>query len=325
VQLEPAVLGTYGDPPSGHRLPAATRLGGVVLRVADLARSVDYYETVLGLRVLTRTDSEAVLTPHGDDRALVTLRERKGARAHPSRGRLGLFHFAILMPDRASLARFVQHLLEIGVRPGAGDHGVSEAFYLQDPDNLGIEVYADRPRSTWTRRGKELAMGTDPMGIENLLTAAGDQPWTGMPTGTVMGHLHLHVGDLATTTKFYSESLGLDRMVWSYPGALFLAAGGYHHQLGTNTRVGPDAQPAAEEDVHLLEWTIECPSGPSSSAWTRAWPRGGHSFERNGGELTTKDPWGHPAEDSRGCVTPWRREPRSCERIRSRVFDRSHP
>jgi catechol 2,3-dioxygenase len=292
VQLEPAVLGTYGDPPSGHRLPAATRLGGVVLRVADLARSVDYYETVLGLRVLTRTDSEAVLTPHGDDRALVTLRERKGARAHPSRGRLGLFHFAILMPDRASLARFVQHLLEIGVRPGAGDHGVSEAFYLQDPDNLGIEVYADRPRSTWTRRGKELAMGTDPMGIENLLTAAGDQPWTGMPTGTVMGHLHLHVGDLATTTKFYSESLGLDRMVWSYPGALFLAAGGYHHHLGTNLWAGANATAPGVDEAQLLEWTIVLPAATDVTTVAQNLTRGGATVLHEGTSIIVADPWG---------------------------------
>lgn len=292
MRPEPAVPGSYGEAPSGYRLPAATRLGGVVLRVSDLARSVDYYQTVLGLRVLTRTDGEAVLTPHGDDRALVTLRERKGARAHPSRGRLGLFHFAILMPDRPALARFVQHLLEIGVRPGAGDHGVSEAFYLQDPDNLGIEVYADRPRSTWMRRGRELAMGTDPMDFENLLAAAGDAPWTGMPAGTVMGHLHLHVGDLAGTTGFYSESLGLDRMVWSYPGALFLAAGGYHHHLGTNLWAGANATPPGEDEAQLLEWTMVLPTAGDVTAAAHSITRGGGSALHEGTSAVVADPWG---------------------------------
>jgi catechol 2,3-dioxygenase len=289
---EAALPGSYGEPPSGYRLPAATRLGGVVLRVSDLARSVDYYETVLGLRVLSRSADEAVLTPHGDDRALVTLRERKGARPHPSRGRLGLFHFAILMPDRPSLARFVGHLLEIGVRPGAGDHGVSEAFYLQDPDNLGIEVYADRPRTTWQRRGRELAMGTDPMDIENLLAAAGDAPWTGMPNGTVMGHLHLHVGDLATTTKFYSESLGMDRMVWSYPGALFLAAGGYHHHLGTNLWAGPTATPPGEDEAQLLEWTMVLPTAQDVTATVQSLTRSGASVLHEGTSAIVADPWG---------------------------------
>jgi len=289
---ELALPGSYGLAPSGYRLSDATQLGGVVLRVSDLSRSVDYYESVLGLRVLSRSAGEAVLTAHGDERPLVTLRERAGARSHPSRGRLGLFHFAILMPDRPSLARFVGHLLEIGVRPGAGDHGVSEAFYLQDPDNLGIEVYADRPRTTWMRNDRELAMGTDPMDVENLLAAAGDAPWTGMPKGTVMGHLHLHVGDLTTTTKFYSESLGMDRMVWSYPGALFLAAGGYHHHLGTNLWAGSNATPPGEDEAQLLEWTIVLPSAQDVSATAQSLTRGGASVLHEGTSVVVADPWG---------------------------------
>jgi catechol 2,3-dioxygenase len=292
VQLEPADPGTYGEQPSGYRLPAATRLGGVVLRVSDLARSVQYYEQVIGLRVLTRSAGEAVLAPHGDERALVTLRERKGARSHPSRGRTGLFHFAILMPDRPSLARFVQHLLEIGVRPGAGDHGVSEAFYLQDPDNLGIEVYADRPRSTWTRRGRELAMGTGSVDIENLLAATGDEPWSGMPSGTVMGHLHLHVGDLERTSKFYSESLGMDRMVWTYPHALFLAAGGYHHHLGTNLWAGTSATPPGEDEAQLLEWTMVLPSASDVAAAAASVAGAGGRVEHEGADVVVADPWG---------------------------------
>jgi catechol 2,3-dioxygenase len=292
MTIEPARPGTYGAPPSGYRLPAATRLGGVGLRVSDLARSVDYYEQVLGLRVLTRSDSEAVLTAHGDDRALVTLRERKGARAHPSRGRLGLFHFAILLPDRPSLARFVAHLLELGLRPGAGDHLVSEAFYLQDPDNLGIEVYADRPRETWMRNGAELAMGTDPIDVEELLKAAGNTPWAGMPAGTVMGHVHLHVGDLATTTKFYSESLGMDRMVWSYPGALFLAAGGYHHHLGTNLWAGTNATPPGEDEAQLLEWTMILPAISDVTATAQSLARGGAELLHDGTSVVVADPWG---------------------------------
>src|SRR5205085_6381729 len=144
----------------------------------------------------------AVLAAHGDEAPLVVLEERTGVRPAPRRGRLGLYHFAILLPDRASLGRFMLHLGELGVRAGASDHLVSEAFYLQDPDNLGIEVYADRPRDTWRRVGRELMMATDPIDAAGLAQAAGGAPWRGMPAGTTMGHVHLHVGDIDTGSAF---------------------------------------------------------------------------------------------------------------------------
>src|ERR671920_1258612 len=134
----------------------------------------------------------AVLASNGDDTPLVELRELRGARPVPRKGTLGLYHFAVLLPDRPSLGRFVRHLAEIGVRAGAGDHLGSESFYLQDPDNLGIEVYADRPRSTWRRVGRELMMATDPVDVGGLLQAAGQETWTGAPAGTTVGHVHLH-------------------------------------------------------------------------------------------------------------------------------------
>ena len=143
---QPALPGTYGEPPKGHRLPDATRLGRVVLQVADLSRSVRFYESVLGFRTISRSAHGALLGTLTSDRVVLELRERQGARQVAGRSRLGLYHFAILLPDRPSLGRFVRHLGDIGVRAGAGDHVVSEAFYLSDPDGLGIEVYADRPR-----------------------------------------------------------------------------------------------------------------------------------------------------------------------------------
>src|SRR5918995_7464283 len=235
---ESAEPGSYGQPPRGFRLPAATRLGQARLQVADLTRSVSFYQDVLGLRVIDADGPDAVLGPNGDDTRLVELREQRGARPVPRKGALGLYHFAILLPDRPSLGRFVRHLGEVGERAGAGDHLVSEAFYLSDPDGLGIEVYADRPRETWRRVGRELMMATDPVDVAGLLEAAGTTAWSGMPAGTVMGHVHLHVGDLEQAAAYYGEGIGFDRTVWPYPGALFLAAGGYHHNLGTNTWAG---------------------------------------------------------------------------------------
>jgi catechol 2,3-dioxygenase len=294
---ETASPGSYGQAPRDFRLPDATRLGRVRLQVADLTRSLAFYQEVLGLRPIERAAGRAVLAAHGDDAPLVELRERAGARAALHRGALGLYHFAILLPDRSSLGRFVRHLGDIGVRVGAGDHLVSESLYLQDPDNLGIEVYADRPHSTWRRVGRELMMATDPVDIPGLLQAAGDVPWSSMPSGTTIGHVHLHVGDLDQASAFFSEALGFDRTVWHYPGALFLAAGGYHHHLGTNTWAGSGAVPAAEEDARLLEWTIELPDGTSVSAAGESLTRGGYSIlwegdSDHGGELVTRDPWG---------------------------------
>lgn len=290
----PATSGSYGEPPSGFRLPQATRLGEVRLQVSDLARSLAFYEATLGLRVLRRDGARVVLAPHGDDRPLVELAERPGARPRPMRGRLGLYHFAILLPDRESLGSFVRHLGDIGARAGAGDHLVSEAFYLQDPDNLGIEVYADRPRDAWRRVGRELMMATDPVDVPALVAAAGQGAWAGMPAGTVMGHVHLQVGDTARAGEFYGEALGFDRTVWSYPGALFFAAGGYHHHLGTNTWAGHGAVAPGDDEARLLEWTIEVPDDGSLAAAGDSLSRGGFAVQREpgAGGLVTRDPWG---------------------------------
>jgi catechol 2,3-dioxygenase len=217
------------------RLPDDIALGPVRLQVADLSRSLAYYGELLGFRMLERTPEAATLAAQGSDEALVRLVERPGATPVARRGRLGLYHFAILLPNRAALGRFVAHLAAAGTRAGASDHRVSEALYLTDPDGLGIEVYADRPRAEWEWRDGELVMGTDPLDLNSLVVAAGGERWTGMPPGTRMGHLHLHVGALGPAEEFYGQALGMETMVRRYPGALFLSAGGYHHHLGVNT------------------------------------------------------------------------------------------
>lgn len=293
----PAVAGSYGEAPRGFRLPAAAGLREVHLQVGDIERSLAFYQDTLGLRVRQRDGTKAVLAAHDADAPLVALHERAGAKPVPRRGRLGLYHFAILLPDRAALGRFVRHLGEIGAPAGAADHLVSEALYLQDPDNLGIEVYADRPRETWTRSGRELMMATDPLDVAGLVRAAGDTAWTGMPAGTVIGHVHLHVGSIEQSAAFYSEALGFDRMVWHYPGALFLGAGGYHHHLGTNIWAGSNAQPAAADEAQLLEWTIVLPDARSVDAAAASVERAGFVVERtvdaaSGEGVVTRDPWG---------------------------------
>jgi catechol 2,3-dioxygenase len=281
----------YGLAPPDYRLPAATTLGTVRLQVADLGKSLAYYEGVLGLRLLDRADRIARLGAADALTPLLELHEHPGAAAVPRRGRLGLYHFAILLPDRPSLGRFVRHLSEIGERAGMSDHLVSEAIYLTDPDGLGIEVYADRPRSAWRQENGQLAMATMALDVEDLLRAAGSGPWAGMPAGTVMGHVHLFVDDLDRAAAFYHAGLGLDKTVWSYPGALFLSAGGYHHHLGTNTWAA-GAAPAGPDDARLLEWELVLPTAADAAAALASLERSGAGVERAGASGVVRDPWG---------------------------------
>ncbi len=281
----------YGIAPPGYRLPEATRLGRVRLRVASLERSLPFYEQVLGFRTLHRDGDVAVLGAHGDDRPLVELHARERVRPVPRSGLLGLYHFAILLPDRAALGRFLAHLGALGVRAGMSDHLVSEAIYLQDPDNLGIEVYADRPRSAWEHRERELTMTTVPLDARSVVSAAGGMPWTGMPSGTTIGHVHLHVGDVDRASRFYHEGLGFDRVVWSYPGALFLSAGGYHHHLGTNIWAA-HAPPAGADDAGLIDWEILVPSGADVAAAAASLHEQGTSVVTATSAAEAEDPWG---------------------------------
>ena len=290
-QLPDAARDQYGIRPKGYRLPESTHLGRVRLQVADLDRSLAFYERVLGMRVIKRTPDSVSLGPHGEDREIVHLTQLRTARPVPRRGLLGLYHFAILLPDRASLGRFVAHLAEIGERAGMSDHFVSEAVYLTDPDGLGIEVYADRPRDAWRYDERQLFMTTDHLNVDDLVKSARGEKWKGMPSGTVLGHVHLYVGDIDKAEAFYHDALGFDKVVWSYPGALFLSAGGYHHHLGTNTWA-KGAPPATDADARLLEWEILVPAGKDADQAAGHVKESGYSVKEEDGTWLLTDPWG---------------------------------
>jgi catechol 2,3-dioxygenase len=281
----------YGIAPPGYRLPAATRIGRVRLQIADLVRSVSYYEQVVGFRTLSRTSDHATLGAHGDDTPLLELHENRSAQPVPRRGRIGLFHFAILLPDRPSLARLVANLAKIGARAGMSDHLVSEAIYLTDPDGLGIEVYADRPRASWRHAGGQIEMATNPLDVEDLVAVAKGEPWTGLPPGTRIGHVHLHVMDLPGASAFYHDALGFDKVVWNYPGALFLSAGGYHHHLGTNTWA-TGAPVAGPSDARLIDWEVVLPTAHDAAGAAASLIAAGHAAEEGDGGWSVADPWG---------------------------------
>jgi catechol 2,3-dioxygenase len=290
-QMPERAEGQHGIRPREYRLPESTRLGTVRLQVADVERSLLFYARVLGLCVIRGTADSVTLGPHDEDREIVHLRQLRSARPVPKRGLLGLYHFAILLPDRASLGRFVAHLAEIGEYAGMSDHFVSEAVYLTDPDGLGIEVYADRPRDAWRYDERQLYMTTGRLDVDDLVGSARGERWTGMPAGTVLGHVHLYVDDIDRAAAFYHDALGFDKVVWSYPGALFLSAGGYHHHLGTNTWA-KGAPPATDADARLLEWEIIVPTRKDAEEAARHVKEAGYEVKQEDGEWVLTDPWG---------------------------------
>ena len=238
-------------------LPGDAHIGQVSLTITSLDRSIAFYRDVLGFHELTRDGQRAELGP-GDGRTLLALHEQPQAIARPRRS-AGLFHFAILVPSRAALGRSLRRLADRRwPMTGASDHLVSEALYLNDPDGLGIEIYRDRPRDEWPRQHGQLLMATDPLDLQGVHDEPGAElPWAGLDAGTTIGHVHLHVPHLDTAEAFYCGRIGFEPTVRGYPGALFVAAGGYHHHLGLNTWTGIGAPPPPEHAVGLRAFTIE--------------------------------------------------------------------
>jgi catechol 2,3-dioxygenase len=227
------------------------RMGAVQLTVADLGRSLGYYEHGIGLRVQSRENGTATLGAGAEP--LLVLTERSGAR--PADGFSGLFHFALLLPTRAALADWLVHAGANRVQlTGLSDHAVSEALYLRDPDHHGIELYADRPREQWEGRVGEL-MTSIPLDTADLLRDAGDDAFTGLPAGTTMGHVHLSVADVEESVEFY-RGLGFDVMAQLGGEAAFLATGGYHHHIGVNTWQSRGAPYAPEDRARLTRMTV---------------------------------------------------------------------
>jgi catechol 2,3-dioxygenase len=269
----------------------ATHMGPVELSVSDLERSLDYWQNAVGLRLLARDDGRASL---GADRELVVLVAEPGARS--ARGHTGLYHVALLLPDRPSLARWLAHAAreQVGLE-GLSDHAVSEAIYLRDPDEHGIEIYADRPRGQWEGRVREL-MTTLPLDVESLFGEL-DDPQTaefdGLPDGTVVGHTHLCVADVDATVAFYHEVLGFELMAQLGPMAAFLAAGGYHHHIGANTWESRGATPAPPGTARLLRATVVLPSADEVQRLAaRVADEGQEPEERDGG-VAVRDPSGN--------------------------------
>jgi catechol 2,3-dioxygenase len=274
-------------------IASATRMGPVELSVSDLERTLDYWQGVVGLRILARDSGRASL---GTDIELVRFVEEPGASS--ARGFAGLFHVALLLPTRRDLARWLAHAGRDRVAlEGLSDHAVSEAIYLRDPDEHGIEIYADRPREQWEGRVREL-MTTLPLDVDSLFAEL-DEPRTELPDGTVVGHTHLCVSDVADTVHFYGDELGFEVMAQLGPMAAFLAAGGYHHHIGANTWESRGRPKAPAGTARLLEATIVVPdAGELEHVADRL------EVDVEDGVITVEDPSGNPLLLTAGVGAP---------------------
>jgi catechol 2,3-dioxygenase len=277
--------------PNAPVLPASLRVGAVELTVTDLDRSVAFYESAIGLRLHRREDGRAALGAGGED--LLVLVEDAGAR--PAGRQAGLYHFALLHPSRLELARAAHRLASTRTRiSGASDHGISEAIYLPDPDGNGIELAADRGRERWGDLSDPTALGGPaPLDLAGLLElVAEEDPQPSVDPGTVVGHVHLHVGDIERGIAFYRDVIGFEVMTL-LDSAAFVAAGGYHHHLGFNVwrGHGVPAQPAGV--VGLRHWTIVIPAADAAALRERVVAAGIEHEERPEG-LLVRDPWQIP-------------------------------
>jgi catechol 2,3-dioxygenase len=270
------------------------RVTAVRLAVSDLPRSVDFYERVLGLPVLERQDDSARLGTDPERPALVLDDIEHPTRLAPRS--TGLFHVAWLHPSRAALANSVRRVVAQRWRfDGASDHGVSEALYLTDPDGLGIELYADRPREQWERApgGRGLNLVTLPLDLEDLLAQDPGGPVPALPVDTSVGHVHLKVSEVPRATAFYRDALGFEEQA-SMPGASFLSAGGYHHHVGLNSWQSEGATPPPDTAPGLREVEFELGDPDALEELERQLGdgAGGASASREQGAVSVRDPEG---------------------------------
>lgn len=244
-----------------YTIPGTTELGELSLRVSDLKRSIQFYEEIVGFTVLRQSSRKAELTVDGKH-ILLVLEEIPNAVVVPRRSAAGLYHFALLLPTRRDLGVVLQRLIQAGIHIGQADHLVSEALYITDPDNHGIEIYRDRPRETWERDEQGYyKMATDPIDWDGLLFEAKGSKESKLPAGMTVGHVHFHVSDLSASRHFYCDVLGFDVTsdVTRQMGALFISAGGYHHHIGLNVWAGIGASPPPPNGTGLHYYTIVLP------------------------------------------------------------------
>lgn len=264
----------------------------VVLRVVDLERSIGFYQKMMGLKILWEEKGRVGLSADGVQPLLELVRPEDAIPKQPRR--TGLYHYALLLPHRSQLGLFLKHMRDNNYPIiGGSNHGVSEAVYLQDPDDHGIEVYVDTDSRNWKWEGGQVDMVTHPLDYSGLLEEAGDGHWTGMPKETIIGHIHLHVANLNDAKAFYMDGLGFDLVMELGGSALFLSSGGYHHHIGLNIWNGVGAAPLPKNAAGLAYYTLLFPDDQARrDTIARLRERKDPVMEKDG-EFYTKDPSGN--------------------------------
>jgi catechol 2,3-dioxygenase len=267
-------------------LPATLQLGPVHLTVRSVDRSVDWYGTALGLRLRRRDAGEAEL----GDAAVTVVHLHEDGDARPAGRHAGLYHYALLFPNRQELARAVLRVSAAQAPvQGFSDHGTHEAIYLPDPDGNGIELAADRPRERWPT--EPYGHGPAPLDVKALLaTVDGEAPGPTVGDGLRIGHMHLHVGDIAEALAFYCDALGFE-LQFNLGTAAFVSAGGYHHHVGLNVWQGHGVGPPPPHTVGLDHWTVALPSAEDVAEVRARVERAGYAAEALAGGFRVRDPW----------------------------------
>jgi catechol 2,3-dioxygenase len=274
------------------RLPDDFRLGPAALRVSDAARALDFYERNIGLEVLDRSSERVTLGAGGVPVLYLDIQPGAAPRNYKESG---LYHVAILVPDRPQLGATIARLAANNVKLGAADHLVSEAIYIWDPDNNGIEIYRDRPRGEWIWNGDQVQMANRPLDFQGLLAESDVEKLSRAPlkAGTRIGHIHLEVDDLNKAKNFYSDVFGLLPTA-TLPGALFMAAGGYHHHLGTNIWESRNGPPPSPDTAGLSLMSVELQDAASLEALKSRLEAASISVSKNDRGFSFIDPWHTP-------------------------------
>ena len=240
-----------------HEKPI-TYVGEVGLKVMNINKMKQFYQEIIGFEVISEKQNSVELGAGG--KVLLKLDAIDGITPKQDRY-AGLYHFAILLPTREDLGKILVHLHQNAIQLGSSDHLVSEALYLSDPEGNGIEIYRDREPEEWNWTNNEVSMAVDPIDAQGLVEAAqkSSEPWKGMPAATVMGHIHLHVSNLADAKNFYVNGLGFEVAASMGGQALFLADQKYHHHIGMNVwnGIGIPALPEKTAGLHYYTLIME--------------------------------------------------------------------
>jgi catechol 2,3-dioxygenase len=269
-----------------YQRPPYTYVSQISLKVADLDRSVAFYQNEIGLRIIEKTGKSVRFTANGND-DLLTIEQPEDVVPLAIRT-TGLYHVAILLPNRASLADQLKHFQESGTRlMGASDHHVSEAIYLEDPDGNGIEMYSDRQYIEPDH------MGTAPLDVGDLLKESSGKKWNGVPPDTVIGHIHIKVADILTSIDFYRNIIGFDLIMKIGDSAAFLSTGGYHHHLGMNTWESAGGKKPLPNSVGLKHLTLVLPDQKSLDSIRQKMQNDDIPFRKEEEVLEVEDPSGN--------------------------------